>query len=355
MKKVAKWSSAAAVLGGVLVLTGCQSSKVMDNRPYIPAASGDEVPAVVQTPAPMTDVKELPIAPVPEAAPAAPVTYPTFDAVAYPPAAPAKKPVAKGGVYVVKKGDTVSAIAYRHGVRTADMMAVNGLDEQAARRLKIGQKLTIPTGGKKVVSKKAAVKKSGNTAAKTVTATAAAADGTYTVRKGDNIPSIARKLGVKAKDLMAANNLDDAATRRLQIGQKLIVPGKGGAAAPAKAAETAKPAVTTPVTTTTPVAESVHSEEPVQAVVTTANTPAEAAVTENKVDDGKIPESHINQVAADISVRDYLKSKNLTWDEFKKLNDIAIPSFRPNGEDVLDSIIPAGTALFIPGAPPAAQ
>ncbi|MBR4957147.1 MAG: LysM peptidoglycan-binding domain-containing protein, partial [Lentisphaeria bacterium] len=184
---------------------------------------------------------------------------------------------------------------------------------------------------------------------------AAAADGTYTVRKGDNIPKIARKLGVKAGDLMAANNLDDAATRRLQVGQKLVVPGKGGAAAvkesaPAEAAPVVKESA--PVeTAAAPMFEAAPAE------AAPAAAPAEAAPAADKVDDAQIPVSQMDQVAADISVRDYLKAKNLTMDEFKKMNEMMIPSFRANGEDVMDAIIPQGTALFIPAAPaaPAAQ
>ena len=353
MKNVAKWTGAAAILGGVLVLTGCQSSKVMDNRPYVPAASGDEVPAAM---APETtaasEVKDLPVAPAPaEKAPAAVADYPQFDSAAIEPVAPVKKNVAKGGIYVVQKGDTVSGIAYRHGVRTADVMAANDLDEKAARKLKVGQKLTIPAGGKKVVVKKAAAKLTKAAAP----AAAAAADGTYTVRKGDNIPKIARKLGVKAGDLMAANNLDDAATRRLQVGQKLVVPGKGGAAAvkesaPAEAAPVVKESA--PVeTAAAPMVEAAPAE------AAPAAAPAEAAPAADKVDDAQIPVSQMDQVAADISVRDYLKAKNLTMDEFKKMNEMMIPSFRANGEDMMDAIIPQGTALFIPAAPaaPAAQ
>jgi LysM repeat protein len=44
----------------------------------------------------------------------------------------------------------------------------------------------------------------------------------YVVAKGDNPVSIARKLKVSESDLLAVNNIDDP--KRLQIGQKLIVP-----------------------------------------------------------------------------------------------------------------------------------
>ena len=52
----------------------------------------------------------------------------------------------------------------------------------------------------------------------------------YVVAKGDNPVKIAKKLKVSESELLAANHIDDP--RKLQIGQKLIVPAK-----PAKAAK----------------------------------------------------------------------------------------------------------------------
>ena len=45
---------------------------------------------------------------------------------------------------------------------------------------------------------------------------------TYVVKKGDNPVTIAKKLKVSYSDLMALNHIDDP--RKLQIGQKLLVP-----------------------------------------------------------------------------------------------------------------------------------
>jgi len=149
MKNVVKWTGLAAMVGGVIALAGCQSSKVMDNRPYVPAASGDDLPAM-QPAAAQSDVKDLPMEPAPAAPAATPgqQTFPRFDEVEYTPGKHAARSAAKGGTYVVKKGDTVSKIAYAHGVRTSDVMAANNLDEKKARHLHVGQKLTIPAGGK---------------------------------------------------------------------------------------------------------------------------------------------------------------------------------------------------------------
>jgi spore germination protein YaaH len=45
---------------------------------------------------------------------------------------------------------------------------------------------------------------------------------TYVVKKGDNPVRIAKKLNVSYNDLMTLNHIDDP--RKLQIGQKLLVP-----------------------------------------------------------------------------------------------------------------------------------
>jgi LysM repeat protein len=47
---------------------------------------------------------------------------------------------------------------------------------------------------------------------------------TYTVAKGDNPVTIAKKLKVSYDDLIALNHIDDP--RKLKIGQKLLVPNK---------------------------------------------------------------------------------------------------------------------------------
>jgi LysM repeat protein len=47
---------------------------------------------------------------------------------------------------------------------------------------------------------------------------------TYTVAKGDNPVTIAKKLKVPYDDLMALNHIDDP--RKLKIGQKLLLPSK---------------------------------------------------------------------------------------------------------------------------------
>jgi murein DD-endopeptidase MepM/ murein hydrolase activator NlpD len=56
---------------------------------------------------------------------------------------------------------------------------------------------------------------------------------TYKVEKGDTVAVIAKKFGVDAKTLLAANNLADA--KKLKAGQTLTIPGKTAAPSPAPA------------------------------------------------------------------------------------------------------------------------
>ena len=84
-----------------------------------------------------------------------------------------------------------------------------------------------------------------------------AAQVTYTVAKGDNLWTIAKKNGVTVKQLTSVNNLQTDS--RLNLGQKLIIPGKAAvpASAPAGApVKTVVPAVAAPAAA--PTAATVH-------------------------------------------------------------------------------------------------
>ena len=127
---------------------------------------------------------------------------------------------AQGGTYVVKSGDYPAKIAKKFGVSVSALLEANKMTMADAKKLQIGQKLTIPAKG-------AAKGKKGNKKSAGKSEIRAEA-GVYIVRSGDFPARIARRLKVKLADLLKANNmtLDDA--KKLQIGQKLVVPGKGG-------------------------------------------------------------------------------------------------------------------------------
>jgi len=102
-----------------------------------------------------------------------PVVLPpmTNTAVVIPPVAPVEPVVpAAGSEYVVVKGDTLAVIAKKNGVSLSALQTAN--PGVVPTKLKIGQKLVIPAGGK--------------VSAETASPMSAEASGTasYTVKKG---------------------------------------------------------------------------------------------------------------------------------------------------------------------------
>ena len=105
----------------------------------------------------------------------------------------ADKPVA--GLHVkVGKGDTLSVLSRRYGVPVETIMGANDLSDG---RLHVGQELVIP-GAKEPRRRPQTAQQ---------TAPPAPAGETYKVQKGDTPHSIADKLGVSEKALIARNKL----------------------------------------------------------------------------------------------------------------------------------------------------
>src|SRR5262245_36702488 len=100
---------------------------------------------------------------------------------------------AAAATYLVRPGDTLSAIAARHGVSTADLAALNGLADPD--RLAAGATLALPAG----------------------------ADLAYRVRPGDTLEGIAAASGISVAALLAANPaIDDPAL--IHAGAVLTLP-----------------------------------------------------------------------------------------------------------------------------------
>ncbi len=94
--------------------------------------------------------------------------------------------------HVVRKGEALSSIAERYGVKTADVMRWNGIKN--ANKVYVGQKLTIYDKS--------------------------TSWNTYTVRKGDSLGVIAQRNGCSVSDLRSWNNLTSS---RIYPGQKLKI------------------------------------------------------------------------------------------------------------------------------------
>ena len=111
-----------------------------------------------------------------------------------------------GGIYTVKRGDTLSTIAQRHGTSVKNLQNWNGMGKSTTVR--VGQKLSVgSTGGSTRVASSSG---SGSTS-------------THVVKAGEYPAKIAKDYGVSVNDLLAWNKLGKNST--IQIGQKLTIKG----------------------------------------------------------------------------------------------------------------------------------
>jgi lysozyme len=124
------------------------------------------------------------------------------------------------GTYVVAQGDTLSTIAKRYGISSQDLQKLNNLTN--ADVLAPGQVLRIPEG-----ATASAGGVTGSAGAATPDLSQAGETGTYTVKYGDTLSAIAARFGTTTRSLMALNNIANA--NQIYTGQKLRVPGAGGA------------------------------------------------------------------------------------------------------------------------------
>jgi len=137
------------------------------------------------------------------------------------------KPVSvKASAYTVVKGDTPGGIARKLGVSTDELIKLNSLD---SRNLQIGQRLSVPGYNQGLT---ASVEKVVPADQESVEPNRAESDNStvpsktntkeYIIKKGDTPGTIAKRLGVSTDELIKLNNLD---SRKLRIGQVLVVPG----------------------------------------------------------------------------------------------------------------------------------
>ncbi|WP_324726025.1 LysM peptidoglycan-binding domain-containing protein [Actomonas aquatica] len=114
-------------------------------------------------------------------------------------AAPTALWAADGQMHIVRKGDTLIEIARDYGTTVKAIKNANGLRTEL---IKVGQKLSIPSGAQ------------------------VATVSTYVVKKGDTLGLIARHHGTDVRTLKRVNHLKSDLIR---VGQKLSVPSGGSA------------------------------------------------------------------------------------------------------------------------------
>ena len=143
-----------------------------------------------------------------------------------PAAKPAKPADETENIYVVRKGDNLSAIAKKHRVTVSELMAINGLSRSSV--IRIGQEIKIPASGEVSTLPEPQPAEHANAQISSETET-------YVVKSGDSLSRIAKKYSTTVRQLMSVNNLKN---HNIKVGQKLLV-AKGS---PAKTAKAAAPA-----------------------------------------------------------------------------------------------------------------
>ena len=111
--------------------------------------------------------------------------------------------------YVVERGDSLSVIARRFDTSVTRLASLNQL--QSRNRIQIGQRLLLPQDNSQQTSVVAVI----------------AAEGSYTVRRGDTVSLIAARYGVTEQALLGVNGIQDP--HRIYPGQQLTMPGQGDA------------------------------------------------------------------------------------------------------------------------------
>jgi LysM repeat protein len=275
-------------------------------------------PASVPNVAGEGELAPLPPPPAPAVNPVEPIA----------PADPIAAPKSNGGVYKVKKGDSLSLIAFKHGVSVRELAAANNLSGKAMNNLRVGQELVIPDGavynpdrkmprrakdGKRSAAKKSTGK---NTAAKA--APALGADGMYVVKSGDSLDRIGRRYGVTAAAIAKENNI--ALNKVLQIGDKLRIPGKSVSAAGNRAPSAPVPAAA-PANTAT-LGDELNTDLGLSDVSSSAaadNSPAAPAAQPAAAPAATAATDSI-EVPTDTTVEEYSKQIMVPVDELRRLN-----------------------------------
>lgn len=118
--------------------------------------------------------------------------------------------------YIVKKGDTLSGIAAKHGVNLSILMEANGMNRKSV--IKVGQKISIPAKSASAKSKSAFEEPKFAPLSKE---TSSAEVVTYVVEKGDNLSKIASKYRTSVAAIMELNGMSKTS---INVGKKLKIP-----------------------------------------------------------------------------------------------------------------------------------
>jgi LysM repeat protein len=233
MAVLAIFSGTIVLIAPVLLIQGCKRDQAASDSSTTPdtAATVDTntTPNLAAAPMPATTETNVSNNAAMTAMPTQPVT---------PPVQPvAQPPTPSATTYVILPHDIYATIAKKFSVKVKDLEAAN--PTMPANKLKIGSTINIPASGS------ASPTSAGMASTTDSSSTSSSGEDVYTVKAGDNLTKIAHTSGTSVKALMAMNNL---ATTRINVGQKLKLPAKTTAASPMET----MPAATTTTTASNP-------------------------------------------------------------------------------------------------------
>lgn len=109
--------------------------------------------------------------------------------------------------YKVRRGDTLSGVARKYGMTTANLAELNGISRKAG--LRRGQRIKVTPGD-------------------VITASASSGSGSsrYRVRSGDTLWEISQKFGVSVDSIRKANSMGRRPV--IKAGQRIVIPAKSG-------------------------------------------------------------------------------------------------------------------------------
>ncbi|MGE5246871.1 MAG: LysM peptidoglycan-binding domain-containing protein [Verrucomicrobiota bacterium] len=123
-----------------------------------------------------------------------------------------------GDTIRVRKGDTLSSLAKKHGVSVGELARANGLRTNGV--LKAGTRIALPEAAPKFRAKAS----SGKREASAPPSRSGRKATRYKVHRGDTLEKIARVYGVKVSDLVESNRLKQG--QPLRLGAVLVIPSE---------------------------------------------------------------------------------------------------------------------------------
>ncbi len=224
----------------------------------------------------------------------------------------APEPAPAEGVYRVRRGDTLASIARRFGVSARDLATVNRI--RNANQIHPGQVIELPGGS---LSAKPGDRSHA---------------GTYTVRRGDTLDSIARKFSVGVRELIALNGIRNR--NRIAVGQSLYIPGP-------------------PEPTPTPALATSAAAAPVSGEAVANAVPAEAPASESALPGGEAP-AVVAASAPEPAPTSYVVRRGDTLEKIAARTGTSQSELIALNRIRNKNRLAVGQTLQLPAAPPAA-